>query len=315
MATTLQHVCHVHPLELMGMSEMEGMGGSCGACGQPISSENLYGCRSCAFFLHLSCVMLLPSLQGHPAHQQHPLYLLSAPARPSGAFRCDICGDSGCSGFIYHCQTCNFDAHFLCPHMPRTASSRGHQHPLHLLFRPPTQGSTCCDACRLQIHHSCYKCSTNCDFVLHPLTEESVSRCLFASVTQESISPAILQAWAVTKFVARGAFKLLPSDYLGEVMDGLLNGSEDRPEINDIFRALFSGNTHVVDGTNSCIFDEITIDDLRDCFNGTDDPLQAEFVSLFHAHMEGMAAGETSVTSKPLSTNSNNGSTKKEPAS
>ncbi|XP_049935707.1 uncharacterized protein LOC116260580 isoform X2 [Nymphaea colorata] len=122
-------------------------------------------------------------------------------------------------------------------------------------------------------------------------------------------------AWAVTKLVARRAFKLLPLDDLGEVMDGLLNGSEDLPDINDIFQALFSGNTDVADGTNSCIFDEITIDDLRDCFIGSDNPLQAEFVSLFHAHLEGMAAGETSASSKLLSTDSNNGSTKKEPAS
>ncbi|XP_031494895.2 uncharacterized protein LOC116260580 isoform X1 [Nymphaea colorata] len=194
--------------------------------------------------------------------------------------------------------------------MPRTALSRGHQHPLHLLFRPPTQGSTCCDPCRLQIHHCCYKCSKNCDFVLHPwcFTKQLVTN-------SERKWRKRDMAWAVTKLVARRAFKLLPLDDLGEVMDGLLNGSEDLPDINDIFQALFSGNTDVADGTNSCIFDEITIDDLRDCFIGSDNPLQAEFVSLFHAHLEGMAAGETSASSKLLSTDSNNGSTKKEPAS
>ncbi|XP_049935562.1 uncharacterized protein LOC126410377 [Nymphaea colorata] len=307
MATTLQHVCHVHP---MGMPDSDGKGRSCGACGRPILSENLYGCRSCAFFLHRFCALQYPSsLEGHPAHQQHPLHLLSAPAHPSGAFRCDICGDSGSSGFIYHCQSCNFDAHFLCLHMPRTARSRGRQHPLRLLFRPPTQGSICCDACRLQIHHCCYKCSKNCDFALHRGCLEKHEQPATKSKKKWTKEKML---WEVTKRVARKVSVHLLLDAFGgwgEVVDVLFFGPEDLAFLCDCFDNLpvdtiFPGGNGDFSG-----LDVVTVDDLPDCIDEADDSLLRKAVKLLRKYM-----ASSSATKPPSTSSSNIGTITKEHA-
>ncbi|XP_031495723.1 uncharacterized protein LOC116261212 [Nymphaea colorata] len=167
MAETIRHGSHDHQLQHIGTMDTSVRAVNCRACDLPFKSENvdLFGCRSCGFFLHRSCCFMPTSLK-NPAHPQHQLQLRYTPAYNDGIFSCYICGNSG-KGFNYGCQACRFDAHVPCVNLPSKARSPAHQHRLQLLFRPPAMGGTSCGFCGLQIHYCCYSCSP-CSFLLHP---------------------------------------------------------------------------------------------------------------------------------------------------
>ncbi|KAF3779505.1 hypothetical protein EJ110_NYTH23874 [Nymphaea thermarum] len=255
MATTIGHRAHgQYQLQLMNISDTNGMATRCSGCEQPFKPGEVYGCLECRFFLHRCCALLsqsqLPSLQFNSRLHEHVLQPLYASAYIPGGFQCNICRKSG-RGFNYHCHSCSFDVHFLCALMPQTFSSQAHQHSLQLRF-PPSVGSTNCDICRRQIDHCRYMCG-NCNFNAHP---------------------GGLAIWVGRKVVMHLLFDMFGG--LGEVVDNLLFASEDISFFTDLFS----------------FFPESFLN--LPALHDVDDRIRKELANLLRVHMKGMVGGDAS---------------------
>ncbi|KAF5795630.1 putative chromatin regulator PHD family [Helianthus annuus] len=100
--TQIKHSSHPHLLQLSSNLQLQN-NISCAGCNHPLtSSDHLYACRPCNFFLHASCSKF-PELITHPSHRQHTLSLLPTSIYPGGFFRCDACTQQG-TRFSYHCH-------------------------------------------------------------------------------------------------------------------------------------------------------------------------------------------------------------------
>ncbi|XP_049935678.1 uncharacterized protein LOC126410405 [Nymphaea colorata] len=292
MATTLRHGAHVHPLQLMGKSETNGLASSCGGCGLPFRPGSvLYGCRSCCFFLHRGCALLLPSLEGHAAHRHHSLYLVYAPPASSrGALACNICGNA-VSQFNYNCHSCNFHAHPFCLQMPQVVRCPAHHHPLHLSYSPPSERSTYCDVCRLQIHYCCYSCSCKtCVFDLHPdcTTKQLAYPGRKKGYKREKVKKVFeLTAGIVTKTLfGQVVLGTIGLDGAMDILDytDVDNDDEDGGDVPDI-------GGDFPDGNDDFSVNMDTFYDLPASDGTVDDALQEETSCLLLSHVEGMDAG------------------------
>ncbi|KAJ0547171.1 putative chromatin regulator PHD family [Helianthus annuus] len=125
--TQIKHSSHPHLLQLSSNLQLQN-NISCAGCNHSLtSSDHLYACRPCNFFLHASCSKF-PELITHPSHRQHTLSLLPTSIYPGGFFRCDACTQQG-TRFSYHCQICDFDLHVLCATKPLSVNHPFQQAP------------------------------------------------------------------------------------------------------------------------------------------------------------------------------------------
>ncbi|KAJ0764914.1 putative chromatin regulator PHD family [Helianthus annuus] len=166
--TQIKHSSHPHLLQLSSNLQLQN-NISCAGCNHPLtSSDHLYACRPCNFFLHASCSKF-PELITHPSHRQHTLSLLPTSIYPGGFFRCDACTQQG-TRFSYHCQICDFDLHVLCATKPLSVNHPFHQHPLVLTFSSPygEKLGFSCDVCRSvgSPDQWLYRCVA-CEFDVH----------------------------------------------------------------------------------------------------------------------------------------------------
>ncbi|MBA0735664.1 hypothetical protein Gogos_019493 [Gossypium gossypioides] len=157
----LQHFSHHHPLLFIQHQSVTDKAALCFGCGKLIVGPS-YGCNDCKYYLHKRCaeLELTPHLN-HPFHPQHLLTLL--PKSPyDGRWRCDFCQRSS-SGFVYHCDPCNFDLHINCallqssiaPNFPTSL----HQHPLFFIQDHTDEVNRDCSGCLKPLSGPIYHCS------------------------------------------------------------------------------------------------------------------------------------------------------------
>ncbi|KAD2184617.1 hypothetical protein E3N88_41677 [Mikania micrantha] len=86
----------------------------CSCCRQPISPGKFYyRCKLCGFYLHQIIIIRYVSctfVYENPLHR-HALNVEFAPVYD---FQCDLCDKPSYSGWVYHCNLCEFDAHVSC---------------------------------------------------------------------------------------------------------------------------------------------------------------------------------------------------------
>lgn len=99
----------------------------------------------------------------HFSHD-HPLVLTNMTEAGHECFGCK----SAATGWIYRCNTCNFDLHFSCYAIPPQIRHPSDIHPLNLLARPVYEGGIFkCDACGQDSTGFPFHCSL-CQTDLHP---------------------------------------------------------------------------------------------------------------------------------------------------
>ncbi|KAK9075833.1 hypothetical protein SSX86_004162 [Deinandra increscens subsp. villosa] len=81
---------------------------TCKSCENPIKGF-YYRCAKCTHYYHTLCLAAPLSLKT-PSHR-HSLNIEFVPVYD---FHCDLCDKPSYSGWVYHCNLCEFDAHLSC---------------------------------------------------------------------------------------------------------------------------------------------------------------------------------------------------------
>ncbi|KAL8208562.1 hypothetical protein R6Q57_007974 [Mikania cordata] len=81
---------------------------TCKSCEKPIKGF-YYRCSKCTDYYHTLC-LAAPLSMKTPLHR-HALNVEFAPVYD---FQCDLCDKPSYSGWVYHCNLCEFDAHVSC---------------------------------------------------------------------------------------------------------------------------------------------------------------------------------------------------------
>ncbi|KAI3514286.1 hypothetical protein L1887_12606 [Cichorium endivia] len=80
----------------------------CKACENPIKGF-YYRCSKCIEYYHTLC-LAAPLSMKTPLHR----HSLNIEFKPVYEFQCDMCDKPSYSGWVYHCNLCEFDAHLSC---------------------------------------------------------------------------------------------------------------------------------------------------------------------------------------------------------
>ncbi|XAR68605.1 hypothetical protein NMG60_11003791 [Bertholletia excelsa] len=112
----------------------------------------------------------------HFSHQ-HPLKLLNLQSQSTQGATCSCC-ELDASGWLYHCNTCNYYLHRTCSSLSQTLQHAvDKEHDLILLSSPPyPEGIFRCNACGGHGSGFCYNCKL-CHLDLHTtcaVTPESI---------------------------------------------------------------------------------------------------------------------------------------------
>ncbi|XVF42333.1 hypothetical protein PTKIN_Ptkin01aG0353000 [Pterospermum kingtungense] len=107
----VKHNFHVHPLLLLGKSNIGfSYGIWCDECGESCK-ESFLSCKNCEFDIHLECVPL-PSIVKHVRHLHFLNLVNSVVEDDSGEYYCDMCETERNSELsVYSCEECKFVAH------------------------------------------------------------------------------------------------------------------------------------------------------------------------------------------------------------
>ncbi|MBA0584324.1 uncharacterized protein LOC105792042 isoform X1 [Gossypium raimondii] len=167
----IQHFTHWHPLSLIDLNTFDEKP-CCAICEKPCSPNSTYGCSSCNFFLHNSCMATIPRRTYHSFHPC-PLILLPYPE-----YECFGCQRER-SGLTYSCGKCRFKLDVKCGLLP-TVEAKGadviqsftHSHPLALLGNKDAESTGLgarhrCRACGEDCLDHGFSCSISCDFFIH----------------------------------------------------------------------------------------------------------------------------------------------------
>ncbi|KAF5941230.1 hypothetical protein HYC85_022397 [Camellia sinensis] len=132
-----KHFSHHHNLNLYRVQQ--GQTFHCSGSETSCTSDSIYACWQCNFFLHDHCGNPNRFIK-HPSHPSHPLILLPSPTYCSGTFLCNACGATGKS-FSYCCATCEVDLHLHCAFLPPKVNHKSHTHELSLVHTIPEKGA------------------------------------------------------------------------------------------------------------------------------------------------------------------------------
>ncbi|MFS7943131.1 putative chromatin regulator PHD family [Helianthus anomalus] len=80
----------------------------CKSCESPIKGF-YYRCSKCTHYYHTLC-LAAPLSMKTPLHR----HSLNIEFKPVYDFQCDLCDKPSYSGWVYHCNLCEFDAHLSC---------------------------------------------------------------------------------------------------------------------------------------------------------------------------------------------------------
>ncbi|KAF3659945.1 putative formin-like protein 11-like [Capsicum annuum] len=113
MPKNLQHLVDpIHHLTLLATpsSSIDHYSGTkCNACGKDIAGF-CYACAKCSTYYHTLCLLALPLSMELPSH----CHKLDLEFCPPYDFKCDLCKKPSYKGWLYHCSSCEFDAHISC---------------------------------------------------------------------------------------------------------------------------------------------------------------------------------------------------------
>ncbi|KAI7998914.1 hypothetical protein LOK49_LG10G03014 [Camellia lanceoleosa] len=163
-----KHFSHHHNLNLYQVHQ--GQTFHCSGCETSCTSDSIYACWQCNFFLHDHCGNANRFIK-HPSHPSHPLILLPSPTYCGGTFLCNACGATGKS-FSYCCVTCEVDLHLHCAFLPPKVNHKSHPHELRLVHTIPEKEAFSDHDCKVcnnvlqskQWGYCCVKCD---DFHVH----------------------------------------------------------------------------------------------------------------------------------------------------
>ncbi|KAL7098063.1 hypothetical protein ACP275_10G182100 [Erythranthe tilingii] len=99
-----------HHLTLLSPSSLTDQSNECGACGRCINGGFYYTCRKCCIYFHMLCVAMPLSVKIPISHP----HVLKLEMKPPYGFKCGLCDRGSCSGWLYRCRLCEFDAHVSC---------------------------------------------------------------------------------------------------------------------------------------------------------------------------------------------------------
>ncbi|KAK7850823.1 uncharacterized protein LOC112028474 [Quercus suber] len=152
-ATEIKHFSHEHDLKLTN-EEVHNNEEKCDGCVRAILPP-FYSCAKCSFFLHKSCANL-PKKKRHQLHQ----HLLTLQKSSMFMSLCTACGQLT-NGFLYSCESCEFDLDVQCSLVPEILTHEGHEHRLILSSTSSKQRCSSCGDRRNLV----FRC-INCEFAL-----------------------------------------------------------------------------------------------------------------------------------------------------
>ncbi|XP_055814927.1 protein VACUOLELESS GAMETOPHYTES-like [Solanum dulcamara] len=107
MPKILQHL--VDPIHHLTLLATVPCSSKCNACGKEIAGFS-YSCDKCSTYYHTLCLLALPLSMELPSH----CHKLDLEFCPPYDFECDLCKKPSYKGWLYHCSSCEFDAHISC---------------------------------------------------------------------------------------------------------------------------------------------------------------------------------------------------------
>lgn len=181
-----------HPNHLLSRIDASLNPGVCKACSCYLKKGMGFHCRSCNFYLHIECALLLPREIIHRFDKQHPLTLRYEPVEDHiSEYFCGICEEQMWERqWFYHCTTCAESMHTACApikHECKQAIIRKYMmpvfdfinvkfgrtyeiesHPHRVSFIQGTTYHGCCERCSETIESDeiIFKC-LECKFAIH----------------------------------------------------------------------------------------------------------------------------------------------------
>ncbi|KAK6804995.1 hypothetical protein RDI58_002779 [Solanum bulbocastanum] len=107
MPKSLQHL--VDPIHHLTLLTTVPSSSKCNACRKEILGFS-YACAKCSTYYHTLCLLALPLSMELPSH----CHKLDLEFCPPYDFECDLCKKPSYKGWLYHCSSCEFDAHISC---------------------------------------------------------------------------------------------------------------------------------------------------------------------------------------------------------
>ncbi|XP_049389232.1 uncharacterized protein LOC125853557 [Solanum stenotomum] len=108
MPKSLQHL--VDPIHHLTLLTTVPSSSKCNACRKEILGFS-YACTKCSTYYHTLCLLALPLSMELPSH----CHKLDLEFCPPYDFECDLCKKPSYNkGWLYHCSSCEFDAHISC---------------------------------------------------------------------------------------------------------------------------------------------------------------------------------------------------------
>nr|GFA36397.1 zinc finger, PHD-type [Tanacetum cinerariifolium] len=163
----------------------------CKACRHSLGNRMGFHCRSCDFYLHIGCALLLPTQIIHKLNK-HPLTLRYEPVENHiSEYFCEICEEElNPTWWFYHCTTCAESMHTACVPIKQECelaiyrkymigvydfinikfggTYKIESHPHSLSFIQGTTYHGCCEICsetlKSKMIFNCLKCKFAIDF-------------------------------------------------------------------------------------------------------------------------------------------------------
>ncbi|XP_060171005.1 uncharacterized protein LOC132601983 [Lycium barbarum] len=123
MPKNLQHLVDpIHHLTLLATPSSSSIHYStkCKGCGKGIAGFS-YACTKCSSYFHTLCLALPLSME-LTSH----CHKLDLEVCPPYDFECDLCKKPSYKGWLYHCSSCEFDAHISCAIKHKGADIENH---------------------------------------------------------------------------------------------------------------------------------------------------------------------------------------------
>ncbi|CAN4108791.1 unnamed protein product [Withania somnifera] len=128
MPKNLQHLVDpIHELTLLATRSLstDHYSPKCNACGKEITGFS-YACAKCSSCYHTLCLLALPLSMELPFH----CHKLDLEFCPPYDFECDLCKKPSYKGWLYHCSSCEFDAHISCAITHKGIDIEDHSKPI-----------------------------------------------------------------------------------------------------------------------------------------------------------------------------------------
>lgn len=222
MPENLQHpVDPIHHLTLLTTIPTSS---KCNACGKEIAGFS-YTCAICSTYYHTLCLLALPLSIQLPSH----CHKLDLEFCPPYDFECDLCKKPSYKGWLYHCSSCEFDAHICCAITRKTEKTSDKRDELMNLLSIYMKGTEEIRVTQDQLQHQAqqtpsYQFSDGCFSI-----DLAKSQLLSDEQTESHMRKEAVE----TKKKPKLAYVTLPNEIGSEVWMGLGKEMEKAYQTND----------------------------------------------------------------------------------